>query len=199
MAVTAAMVKELRQMTGAGPLDCKKALEAHDGDMEKAATALREKGLAAAAKKAERQASEGRVEAYVHHALSGDKLGVLVEVNCETDFVARTPQFQELCHDVAMQVAAASPRWVSRADVPADVLAEAQNEFKAQMADQKKPEAVLQRIIEGKLEKFYQENCLLDQTFIRDDAKNIQQLLTEAIAALGENIIIRRFARFQIG
>jgi elongation factor Ts len=195
MAVTAQMVKELRKSRGR-PLDCKKALEAHDGDMDKAAAALREKGLAAAAKKAERQASEGRVEAYIHH---GDKLGVLLEVNCETDFVARTPQFVELCHDVAMQVAAAAPQWVSRDEVPADVLAELQSQFKAEVADQKKPENIVQRIVDGKLEKFYQENCLLDQAFIRDDSKTIQQLLTAAIAALGENIIIRRFTRYQIG
>ena len=196
MAVTAEMVKELRQMTGAGVLDCKKALDAHDGDMDKAAAALREKGLAAAAKKADRQASEGRVESYIH---SGDKLGVLLEVNCETDFVARTPQFIELCHDVAMQVAAAMPTWVSREEIPADTLEQVRSEFVAEMANQKKPEAIMQRIIEGKLEKYYQENCLLDQAYIRDDSKNIQQLLTEAIATLGENIVIRRFTRYQIG
>jgi elongation factor Ts len=194
MAVTTEMIKELRQATGAGVLDCKKALDQAGGDMEKAAASLREKGLVAAAKKAERSAADGRVEAYIHHS---NKLGVIIEVNCETDFVARTPQYQELCHDLAMQVAATNPRWVSRADVPEDIIAAEKASYLAEVAD--KPESVMDRILEGKLSKFYQENCLLDQTFIKDDSKVVQQLLTEAIASMGENIVVRRFARFQIG
>ena len=196
MAITADMVKTLRQTTGAGVMDCKKVLEQTGGDMEKASALLREKALAAAEKKAERKTAEGRVEAYIH---PGSKLAVLVEVNCETDFVARTEQFITFCHDLAMQVAASCPRWVSRDDVPAEVLEEERRNYRLQMADQNKPEAVMQRIMEGKLAKFYEENCLLDQPFIKDDSRKIQQLLTEKIAQIGENIVIRRFARFQIG
>ncbi|MGI5915136.1 MAG: translation elongation factor Ts [Anaerolineae bacterium] len=196
MAVTTEMIKELRQMTGAGVLDCKKALEEAGGDMEKAAMALREKGLAAAAKKADRSAADGRVYSYIHHS---NKLGSLIEVNCETDFVARTPQFEELCHDLAMQVAATNPQWVSRDDVPAEVLESETATYREQAADENKPENVVARIIEGKLAKFYEENCLLEQAFIKDDSRTIQQVLTEAIASLGENIVVKRFARFQIG
>jgi elongation factor Ts len=195
MAITADMIKTLRQTTGAGVMDCKKVLEQAGGDMGKAAAILREKALAAAEKKAERKAADGRVEAYVH---PGAKLAVLVEVSCETDFVARTEQFIVFCHDLAMQVAAANPRWVSRSDVPAEVLEEEQRNYRLQMASENKPEAVMQRIMEGKLAKFYGENCLLDQSFIKDDSKTVQQLLTEKVAQVGENIVIRRFARFQI-
>jgi elongation factor Ts len=195
MAITADMIKTLRQTTGAGVMDCKKVLEQAGGDMGKAAAILREKALAAAEKKAERKAADGRVEAYVH---PGAKLAVLVEVSCETDFVARTEQFIVFCHDLAMQVAAANPRWVSRSDVPAEVLEEEQRSYRLQMASENKPEAVMQRIMEGKLAKFYGENCLLDQSFIKDDSKTVQQLLTEKVAQVGENIVIRRFARFQI-
>ncbi len=195
MAVTTEMIKQLRQETGAGVLDCKKALDATGGDMEKAKDILKEKGLAAAAKKAERTASDGRVEAYIH---TGDKLGTLVEVNCETDFVARTAKFQALCHDVAMQIAATNPTYVSREDIPEEVLEAEKQEYRAQMADENKPEAIMERIIEGKLAKFYQEKCLLEQPWIRDDSKTIQQLLAESIAEMGENIVISRFARFQI-
>ena len=195
MAVTTEMIKQLRQETGAGVLDCKKALDATGGDMEQAKAILKEKGLAAAAKKAERTASDGRVEAYIH---TGDKLGTLVEVNCETDFVARTAKFQALCHDVAMQIAATNPTWVSREDIPEEVLDAEKQEYRAQMADENKPEAIMERIIEGKVAKFYQEKCLLEQPWIRDDSKTIQQLLAESIAEMGENIIITRFARFQI-
>jgi elongation factor Ts len=195
MAITADMVKTLRQATGAGVMDCKKVLEQTGGDMDKASAILREKALAAAEKKAERKTAEGRVEAYVH---PGAKLAVLVEVNCETDFVARTEQFIAFSHDLAMQVAAAAPKWVSRDDVPADVLEEERRNYSLQMANDKKPEAVMQRIMEGKLAKFYEENCLLDQPFIKDDSRTIQQLLTEKIAQVGENIVVRRFARFQI-
>ncbi|MCD6520386.1 MAG: translation elongation factor Ts [Anaerolineae bacterium] len=195
MAITTEMIKELRQLTGAGVLDCKKALEEAGGDMEKAAEILREKGLAAAAKKANRVAADGRVEAYVH---TGNKLGALIEVSCETDFVARTEEFRTLCHDLAMQVAAANPRWVSREDIPPEVIEAEKEAYRKQLADQNKPEHIIERIIEGKLAKFYQENCLLEQPFIKDEEKTIQELVTEAIARLGENIVIRRFARFQI-
>jgi len=196
MAVTIEMIKELRELTGAGVLDCKRALEETDGDFEAATEILKQKGLAAAAKKADREAGDGLVEAYIH---AGAKLGVLVEVNCETDFVARTDEFQAFCHDVAMQIAAADPKWISQDDVPEDVLDEQKDAIRAEMAGENKPEHVMDRIIEGKLRKFYQENCLLDQQFIRDEDQTIQQLLTETIAKLGENIVIARFARFQIG
>lgn len=196
MAVTTEMIKQLRELTGAGVLDCKKALEETNGDFEAASEILKQKGLAAAAKKVDRDAGDGLVEAYIH---AGSKLGVLVEINCETDFVARTEEFQAFCHDVAMQIAAASPSWVSRSDVPEDVLAEQKDAIRAEMAGENKPEHVMERIMEGKLAKFYQENCLLDQAFIKDDEKTIQQLLTGTIAKLGENIVIKRFARFQIG
>ena len=196
MAVTTEMIKQLRELTGAGVLDCKKALEETDGDFEAASEILKQKGLAAAAKKVDRDAGDGLVEAYIH---AGSKLGVLVEINCETDFVARTEEFQAFCHDVAMQIAAASPSWVSRSDVPEEVLAEQKDAIRAEMAGENKPEHVMERIMEGKLAKFYQENCLLDQAFIKDDEQTIQQLLTGTIAKLGENIVIKRFARFQIG
>lgn len=195
MVVTTEMIKQLRELTGAGVLACKKALEQTDGDFEAASEILKQKGLAAAAKKVDRTAGDGLVEAYIH---AGAKLGVLVEINCETDFVARTEEFQTFCHDIAMQIAAANPKWVSRSDVPDDVLAEQKDAVRTELASQNKPEHIMERILEGKLEKFYQENCLLDQAFIKDDEKTIQQLLTETIAKLGENIVIRRFARFQI-
>lgn len=196
MAITAEMVKELRELTGAGILDCKKALEAAGGDREKAAVILREKGLAVAAKKADRVTADGRVEAYVH---PGNKLAALVEVNCETDFVARTEQFIAFCHDLAMQVAASNPSWVSRECIPPDVLEAQKAEFRKELAAENKPQEAWERIIEGKLAKFYQQACLLEQPFIKDESKTIQQLLTETIAKVGENIVIKRFARFQIG
>ena len=195
MAVTIEMIKELRQSTGAGVLDCRKALVEADGQMDKAAEFLRKKGLAAAAKKADRLAADGRVEAYTH---AGSKLGALIEVNCETDFVARTEEFGTLCHDLAMQVAAANPQWVSREDIPTEQVEAKKGVYLSQMADQNKPEHIMERIIGGKLNKFYSESCLLEQTFIKDDTKTIQQLITEAIAKLGENIVVKRFSRFQI-
>jgi elongation factor Ts len=194
MAVSMEMIKELRQLTGAGVLDCKQTLEKTDGDLEKAAEILREKGLAAAAKKAEREASDGRVEAYVH---PGNKLVAVIDLRCETDFVARTPGYIELSHDLAMQVAATNPTYVSRNDVPEDVLQEQRATFMAEIGDGK-PERIIERIMEGKLAKFYQENCLLEQSFIKDEGKTVQQLLTEAIARMGENIIIKGFGRFSI-
>lgn len=196
MAVTTAMIKELRQATGAGVLDCKRALDQTGGDMAKAADILKEKGLATAAKKASREAADGRVEAYVH---PGDKLAVLVEINCETDFVARTDEFKALCHDIAMQVAAQRPSWVSRDDVPADLLQAEKAKYREEMAGQNKPAHIIDRIIEGKLEKFFGENCLLEQPFIKDEDATVQQLVTAAVAKMGENIVVKRFARFQIG
>ncbi|MHB1318233.1 MAG: translation elongation factor Ts [Anaerolineae bacterium] len=193
MAVTMDQIKELRQSTGAGVLDCKKALEQTDGDTVKAAEILREKGLLAAAKKADRQAAEGRVEVYVH---PGNKLVGVVVLNCETDFVARTEGFIALAHDLAMQVAAVAPRWISRTDVPEAVLAEE----KASYADdiKGKPAPVVERIVEGKLAKFYQQNCLLDQPFVKDDSKTVDQLIKESIARIGENIIVSRIERLTI-
>ena len=196
MAITTDMVKELRELTGAGVLDCKRALDEAGGNMEKAALLLRERGLAAAAKKAERKALEGRVEAYVH---PGSKLAALVEVNCESDFVARTELFIELCHDLAMQVAASDPRYVSRQDVPEAVIEAERSEYRTQMEGDPKPEHIIERVVEGKLGKFFEEKCLLEQPFIKDENKTVQQLLSEAIAKLGENIVIRRFARFRVG
>ena len=193
---TLAQVKELRERTGAGVVDCQKALAETSGDVEKAIVFLREKGLAAAAKRAGRTAAQGLVNAYIH---GGGKIGVLVEVNCETDFVARTDEFQRLVKDIAMQIAATNPRYVRREEV-----AEAERErergiYRAQTGQSGKPAAVIERIVEGKLEKFYSEACLLEQPFIRDPNKTVDQLVKDAVARTGENIVVRRFARFQIG
>ncbi|NLG52158.1 MAG: translation elongation factor Ts [Chloroflexi bacterium] len=188
-------IKELREATGAGVLDCKKALEQTGGDVAKAAEILKEKGLARAAKKSERVAAEGRVEAYIH---PGAKLATLVELNCETDFVARTEQFQELAHNLAMHIAAAAPQWVSREDIPESVIEAETKVYRSEMEGENKPDAVIARIIEGKLGKFYQQNVLLEQPYIRNEDQTIQDVLKEAIAKLGENIVIKRFARFQI-
>jgi elongation factor Ts len=196
VAITAEMVKELRTKTGAGMMDCKRALQETNGDMEKAIEYLREKGLAAAAKRAGRAAAEGVIEAYIH---LGEKLGVLVEVNCETDFVARTPEFKEFARDIAMQVAAANPQYVSPDDIPQEVLDKEREILRAQTLNEGKPEKVVDRIVEGRLEKFREEVCLLEQPFIKDPEKKVKDLLTEKIARIGENIIIRRFVRFQLG
>jgi elongation factor Ts len=190
------MIKTLRERTGAGILDAKKALDEHGGDMEKAFTYLREKGLAKAAKKATREAREGLVEPYIH---LGGKIGVLVEVNCETDFVARNEQFRELAHDLALHIAAAAPRYVTRDEVPADELEKERQIFIAAAKEEGKPENIAQRIAEGRLAKFYQENVLMDQEFIRDPNLKIEDMVKEAISKLGENIVVRRFARFVIG
>ncbi len=194
--VSANQVKELREKTGAGMMDCKKALAEAGGDFAKAEEVLRKKGLSAAAKKSSRAATEGAVASYIH---MGGKIGVLVEVNCETDFVARTEGFQALVKDVAMQIAAANPSWVRREDVPAEVVAKEIEIAKAQMRDQKKPEAILEKIAQGKLEKFYETNCLVDQLFVKDDKKKVKDVITEAVAKIGENIQVRRFARFVLG
>jgi elongation factor Ts len=194
--VSANMVKELREKTGAGMMDCKKALAEAGGDFAKAEDVLRKKGLSAAAKKSSRAATEGAVASYIH---MGGKIGVLVEVNCETDFVARTEGFQTLVKDVAMQIAAVAPQWVRREDVPPEVVAKEIEIAKAQMRDQKKPEAILEKIAQGKVEKFYEQACLLDQPFVKDDKKKVKDVVTEAIAKIGENIQIRRFSRFVLG
>jgi elongation factor Ts len=194
--VSAQLVKELREKTGAGMMDCKRVLAEAGGDFAKAEELLRKKGLAAAAKKSSRAATEGAVASYIH---MGGKIGVLVEVNCETDFVARTEGFQLLVKDIAMQIAAAAPLWVRRDEVPPEIVAKELEIAKAQMRDQKKPEAILEKIATGKLEKFYETSCLMEQPFVKDDKKKIQDVLTEAVAKIGENLQIRRFARFVLG
>jgi elongation factor Ts len=194
--VNANQVKELREKTGAGMMDCKKALSEAGGDFTKAEEILRKKGLSTAAKKSTRAATEGAVASYIH---MGGKIGVLVEVNCETDFVARTDGFQALVKDVAMQIAAAAPRWVRREEVPQDIVAKEIEIAKAQARDQKKPEAILEKIATGKVEKFYAEFCLLEQPFVKDDKKKVQDMVSEVVAKIGENVQIRRFARFVLG
>jgi elongation factor Ts len=198
MASTAQMVKELRDRTGAGMMDCKAALEASKGDFDGAVEHLRKKGLADAMKKANREARDGVVASYIH---AGGKIGVLVEVNCETDFVARTDDFQQLVKDVAMQVAAANPLYVARAEVPEHVVEKEREIYRGQMADQKKPPQVLDKIIEGKLEKFYAESCLLEQPFIKDSSgkTRMKDMVDQATAKLGERVVVKRFARFQVG
>ncbi len=194
--ITAQMVKELREMTGAGMMDCKNALVEADGDMEKAVEILRKKGIAKAEKKAGRETKDGLVEAYIH---AGGKLGVLVEVNCETDFVANTDDFKTFVRNVAMQIAATNPIAISREDVPEDVVNREKEIYREQALSSGKPEHIVDKIAEGKLEKFFAENVLLEQAYIRDPEKTIKDYLTETIAKLGENITIRRFARFRIG
>jgi len=193
--ISAESVKNLREKTGAGMMECKKALTESNGDLEKAIDLLRQKGLATALKKAGRTASEGLINAYIHMG----KIGTMVEVNCETDFVARTDDFKELVKDIAMHIAAANPQYLSREDVPQDVLEREKEIYRAQVAD--KPAQVVEKIIQGKLEKFFSDTCLLDQIFIKDpeQKKKIQDLVTEKIAKLGENVLIRRFSRFQLG
>ncbi|HHU64330.1 MAG TPA: translation elongation factor Ts [Clostridiales bacterium] len=194
--ITASMVKELRERTGAGMMDCKKALTEVNGDMEKAIELLREKGLAAAAKKAGRIAAEGIVDSYIH----GDgRIGVLVEVNCETDFVAKTDEFKTFVKDMAMQIAAANPLYIKREDVPDEVIEKEREIIKAQALNEGKPEKVIDKIVEGRLEKYYKEVCLLEQPFIKDTDKSVKDILTEKIATIGENINIRRFVRYERG
>jgi elongation factor Ts len=196
MEITAQMVKELREKTGAGMMDCKKALTESGGDLEKAVDYLRQKGLAAAAKKADRVAADGAVGAYVH---PGGKIGVLLEINCETDFVARTPEFQALLKDIAMQVAAANPRYVRREEVLADEFEKEKLIYKQQALETGKPAQVVDKIVEGKMEKFYSDVCLLEQAFIKDPDKKVSDIVNEAVARLGEKIQVRRFARYHLG
>ena len=199
MEIRAESVKELRDKTGAGFMDCKKALSEASGDFDAAVKWLREKGLAAAAKRAGRVAGEGLIDTYIH---AGGRIGVLIEVNCETDFVAKTAEFKELVKHLAMQVAAASPalaRYVQREEVPAAVIEQEREIYRAQAQASGKPEKVIEKIVDGKIDKFLSDICLLEQPFIRDPEKSVKDVVTEAVAKLGENILVRRFARFQLG
>jgi elongation factor Ts len=191
--ISADAVKELREKTGAGMMECKKALVESEGDFEKAVDRLRQKGLATAAKKAGRAASQGLIGSYIHM----DKIGVMVEVNCETDFVARTDDFKELVKDLAMQIAAANPGYVSREEVPGDVIEREKDIYRAQVTN--KPAQVVGKIVEGKLEKFYSDMCLVDQVFVKDPDKKVKDVITEKVAKVGENIVVRRFVRYQLG
>jgi elongation factor Ts len=194
--IKAGQVKELRESTGAGMMDCKRALTETNGDLEKAVIFLREHGMAAAAKKEGRATKEGRIEAYIH---AGAKLGVLIEVDCETDFVAKTENYQHLCRELAMQVAAAKPLFVDREQVPQEQIEREREIYRNQALAEGKPEKILDRIVDGKVEKFYQDNCLVDQLYIRDPNMKIKDLIKETIAKLGENIIVKRFVRLQLG
>ncbi|MCL6632002.1 MAG: translation elongation factor Ts [Alicyclobacillus herbarius] len=194
--VTSQMVKELRERTGAGMMDCKKALTEADGNMERAIEILREKGLASAAKKAGRVAAEGLVEAYIH---GGGRIGVLVEVNCETDFVAKNADFRTFVRDVAMHIAASNPLYVRREEVPQEVIAKEREIVRAQTLNEGKPEHIVDRIVDGRIDKYLKEICLLEQPFVKDPDKTIEQLVKEKIAQIGENISIRRFSRFVVG
>ncbi|KUK14580.1 MAG: translation elongation factor Ts [Synergistetes bacterium] len=196
MGVSVELVKELRARTGAGVVECKNALEEAGGDIEKAIEILRKKGIAKAAKKMGRVTAEGVIASYIH---TDKKLGVIVEVNCETDFVARTKEFQELAHEIAMQIAASAPLYVSPEDVPQDVLEKEKAIYREQVLAEGKPEHVAEKIVEGKIKKFYEEVCLLEQPYIRDQNRKIKELIAEKIAILGENITVRRFARFRVG
>lgn len=196
MAVTAAMVKDLREKTGAGMMDCKRALTEADGDMERAIEVLREKGLASASKKAGRVAAEGIVEAYIH---AGGRIGVLVEVNCETDFVAKTDEFKAFVRDIAMHIAATNPTYVRREEVPEDVLDKEREIVRQQTLNEGKPEKIVDKIVAGRIDKYLSEICLLEQAFVKDPEKTIDQLVKERIAHIGENISVRRFARYVVG
>ncbi|MEK3786619.1 MULTISPECIES: translation elongation factor Ts [Paenibacillus] len=196
MAVNASAVKELREKTGAGMLDCKKALEETNGDLTKAIEFLREKGLAAAANKAGRIATEGVVESYIH---AGGRIGVLVEINCETDFVAKTDQFREFVRDIAMHIAASNPRFVRREEVSAEELEKEKEILKAQALNEGKPANIVEKMVEGRISKYYEEFCLMEQSFVKDPDKTIATLLNEKISTIGENISIRRFVRYELG
>jgi elongation factor Ts len=196
MTISASMVKELREKTGAGMMDCKKALMETQGDMEKAIEVLRERGIAAAEKKVSRIAAEGIVDAYIH---MGGKVGVLVEINCETDFVAKTDEFRTLVKDITMQIAAMNPIYISKEDVPTEVLEKEKEVLRVQALNEGKPEKVVEKIVEGRIDKFYKENCLLEQAFIKDEDKTVGELIIENIAKIGEKISVRRFARFVLG
>ena len=194
--ITAEMVKTLRERTGAGMMDCKKALSETNGDVDKAIDYLREKGLAAASKKAGRVATEGMVESYIH---AGGRIGVLVEVNCETDFVAMTDGFKTLVKDIAMHIAAANPLYINREEVPAEIIAHERDILKAQAMNEGKPENIAEKMVEGRVEKYYKENCLMDQVFVKDGEQSITDLIKASIAKMGENISIRRFVRYNLG
>ena len=195
--ISAEQVKQLRERTGAGMMDCKRALQETGGDMDRAVELLREKGLASVAKRADRTANQGRIDSYIHF---NNTVGVLVEVNCETDFVANTDEFRGLVKDVALHIASpASPRWLTRDEVPADVLAQEEHIARVQAKESGKPDHVIEKIVEGKLNAYYQDNVLLEQLFVKDDAKTVQQLLDEVGAKVGEKVAVRRFVRYKLG
>ncbi len=196
MAITAKMVKDLREKTGVGMMDCKKALTETDGDYDAAIEYLRKKGIANAAKRAERTAAQGIVASYMH---TGSTIGVMVELNCETDFVARSDDFQAFGRDVAIHIAAANPRWIKPEDVPEDIVSKEKEIYMAAAAESGKPEKVLEKIAEGKLGKFYEDNCLMNQKFIKDPDKTINDMLSDMLTKIGEKMEIRRFVRFQVG
>lgn len=196
MAISAKDVKDLREKTGAGMMDCKKALTETNGDFEAAVTWLREKGMASASKRAGKTASEGAVDSYVH---MGGKIGVLVEINCETDFVARGDEFQQLCKDVCLQICSAAPRWIRREDVPQDVIDAEMDIYRTQARETGKPENVLDKIASGKLTKFYEENCLLEQNFVKESKTTVEEMIKALSGKVGEKIEVRRFERFQLG
>jgi len=196
MEITTQQIKELREATGAGVLDCRKALVSHEGNFDKAAAFLREKGLAAAAKKEGRETKEGLVELYSH---GGGRVGVMVEVNCETDFVARTEQFKTFAHDLALHIAASAPRFVDVANIPAELIESMQAADRKQALAEGKPERVVDRIVQGRMDKFYQEVCLLRQPFVKNEDLTVAELLKQTIATIGENIVVRRFARWELG
>lgn len=196
MAITTEMVKELRQRTGIGVMECKKALQESNGDIEKAITSLRKKGYARAKEKMDRETTEGMVSSYIH--LHG-KIGVLVEVNCESDFVARNEEFKELVKNIAMHIAASKPKYISSAEIPSQELKEEKEIIRAQFKDSGKPPEIIEKVVEGKLKKFYEEVCLEDQLFVKDDKVSIKQLVASHVAKFGENIKISRFARFELG
>jgi elongation factor Ts len=196
MEINADLVKKLRKKSGAGMMDCKKALVESKGDMARAEEILKEKGLAQASKKALRTAREGVIHSYIH---PGSKVGVMLEVNCETDFVARNEMFKNLVHDIALHIAALAPLYVSREDVPKEILDKERELYKKQALNEGKPENIIDKIAEGKLKKYYEENCLLDQPFVKDSDKKIEDLVKENIAKIGENIVVKRFARYVVG
>ena len=196
MSISAADVKRLRERTGSGFMDCKKALQEANGDLEEAKAILRKKGVSVAAKRADRAASEGAVTAYIH---GGGRIGVLVEVNCETDFVARTDSFQEFCKNVAMQIAASQPRWVSRDDVPEEALERERSILIEQAKGEGKPDHIAEKMVEGRMKKFYTDFCLLDQPYIRDESMIVQDLITDFAGQVGEKVAVRRFTRYALG
>jgi elongation factor Ts len=194
--ITTSMIKELRDATSAGVLDCREALETCDGDFDEAVAYLREKGMSAAAQRSDREASEGRIEAYVH---PGNQVGVMLELNCETDFVARNDDFEALAHDLALHIAFAAPLCLTRDELPEDLVEEERRIYRKRALDEGKPEHIVDRIVDGRMGKFYQDNCLLEQSFVKDEDKTIEDLLNEAIAAFGENIVLSRFERYEVG
>ena len=193
---TSEQIRLLREQTAAGVLDCKKALDAHNGDIEKAAAWLREKGLASAAKKASREAHDGIIEAYSH---MGGRMAVLVEVNCETDFVARTPEFKTLAHDLALQIASTAPEYIRKEDVPESVIAAKTEQYKQEAISEGKKPDIAERVAAGRMDKFYQDACLMEQQFIKDDKVKVSELIRNAVAKIGENVVVRRFVRYEIG